>query len=170
MIYIPAGKIQLPDSSEYIHIKKSFYISDIELTAQIIDSICHDSDVSGDRRIPKNIHSQELQHLLFALYTITGKNYRIPTKDEWTYAAMGGKRTYFSGSYSADEVGWSGMSTDSIMQSALKKPNSRGIYDMSGNVAEWVLDGQELFAMGVDTSNLKTCVVCVDDTYTGVDC
>ena len=42
------------------------------------------------------------------------------------------------------------------------------VLDMSGNVAEWVLDDQELFAMGgsITTKPSETCVVCMDDTYT----
>ena len=71
----------------------------------------------------------------------SGKNYRLPSEAEWEYAAKGGSmgdRCYYSGSSSMDMAGWwvgnSGSMTHPV---ASKIPNGFGIYDMSGNVAEW---------------------------------
>ncbi len=67
--------------------------------------------------------------------------FRLPTVDEWQYAARGGQNYRYSGSDNLDEVGWygdnRGMGTHPVAQ---KKPNGYGLYDMSGNVFEWCWD------------------------------
>ena len=67
--------------------------------------------------------------------------YRLPTVEEWQYAAKGGQEFNYSGSYNSDEVGWyydnSGSKTHPVAQ---KTPNGYGLYDMSGNVGEWCWD------------------------------
>lgn len=67
--------------------------------------------------------------------------YRLPTLEEWQYAAKGGQGYNYSGSDKLDEVGWyDGNSGDKTHPVAQKKPNGYGLYDMSGNVLEWCWD------------------------------
>lgn len=71
-----------------------------------------------------------------------GKNYRLPTEAEWEYACRsGGKNQKYCGGNSADAVGWystnSGNKTHPV---GGKTKNDLGLYDMSGNVCEWVQD------------------------------
>lgn len=71
----------------------------------------------------------------------TANGYRLPTVEEWQYAAEGGQEFKYSGSDNIDDVAWcynnSGSKTHTVAQ---KLPNGYGLYDMSGNVWEWCWD------------------------------
>lgn len=103
----------------------------------------------GDDKPMYYVNWQDAVDFCRKLSAITGLSYRLPTESEWELAARGGSSPSgkYSGSDELDEVGWYVDNADmdrfnkgnpECHPVAGKAPNSLGIYDMSGNICEWV--------------------------------
>jgi formylglycine-generating enzyme required for sulfatase activity len=125
-----------------------FYIGKYEVTQEqwvlVMGGNNNPSYFKGGKLPVERVSWYDVQEFILRLNTLTGKKYRLPTEAEWEYAACGGQNSKgykYSGSHNVGNVAWyDGNSDDKTHSVGTKLPNELGIYDMSGNVYEWVSD------------------------------
>ena len=124
-----------------------FEIGRYEVTQALWEAVMGDnlSKFEGCGQCPVEMVSwNDVQMFLLELNDMTGEQYRLPTEAEWEYAARGGqegKGHQYAGSRIVGKVGWYRQNSGGKTHPAgEKRPNEVGLYDMSGNVSEWVQD------------------------------
>lgn len=104
------------------------------------------SESKGSSRPVENVSWLDTQDFIQKLNFMTGETYRLPSEAEWEYAARSGTTTRYSwgndvGRNKANCAGcgsrWDGKETAPVGSFS---PNQFGLYDMHGNVFEWVQD------------------------------
>lgn len=122
---------------------QSFYISQYEITQrEWVRVMGYNNSMFVSPKNPvENITWYEAQEFVAKLSQLTGDNYRLPTEEEWEWAARGGKlsKNYtYSGSDNLHDVAKADMlSPRKPSRVGQFLPNELGIYDMTGNVHEW---------------------------------
>ncbi len=128
----------------------TYHIGQTEVTQALWEAVMgsNPSQYEGNPNRPvENVSWEDCQTFLSQLNQLTGVSFRLPTEAEWEYAARGGNKSHdyrYAGSDNIDEVCWymsnlpsQSYGTQPVSQ---KMPNELGLYDMSGNVYEWVID------------------------------
>jgi formylglycine-generating enzyme required for sulfatase activity len=98
----------------------------------------------GDDCPVEQVSWNDAQDFLRRLNQKTGKQYRLPSEAEWEYAARAGSNTKWGFGDNENQLGnyawYSANSQRKTQRVAQKIPNAFGLYDMHGNVWEWVDD------------------------------
>ena len=108
------------------------------------DFIKYNSGGDGDSAAVTYVSWDDAQDFIRWLNQKEGGNaYRLPTEAEWEYAARAGTTTRYSWGDNAGQAGdyaWYDGNAKRVHAVGTKKPNPWGLYDMHGNVWEWVQD------------------------------
>jgi len=158
MVFVKGGCFEMGDSFRQggdderpVHevCLDDFYIGKFEITQEQWQAVMGSNpatfkDCGGACPI-ENVSWDDVKGFIEKLNDKTGKRYRLPTEAEWEYAARsGGMGAKWSGTNDVNELAEYAWYADNAAKKThpvgQKKPNSLGIYDMSGNISEWILD------------------------------
>ena len=149
-----------------------YYIGETEVTQALWQAVMgtNPSEFSGNPQRPvENVSWNKCQEFITNLNNLTGENFRLPTDAEWLYAAKGGNKSKgytYSGSNNVADVAWYVGNCYQTQNVKTKSPNELGIYDMSGNVAEWTSDIVTInFNFDKEYHHFRGGAYCLDNEY-----
>lgn len=167
MVKVNAGTFQMGsninDNEKPIHevnIKNDFYMGKYEVTFAEYDKFCEDTNRKkpadeGFRIASKpviNISWNDANEYAKWLSQKTGQNYKLPSESQWEYATKAGTNTKYSFGDDENQLAqydWYEKNSYDKGENhpdygthnvGSKKPNPWGLYDVHGNVWEWVDD------------------------------
>lgn len=154
-VLIPAAEFKMGsedgfNNEEPVHevtIGKAFYLGKYEVTqkqwVEVMGS--NPSKFKGDGLPVEQVSWNDVQEFIKKLNEKEGSNkYRLPSEAEWEYACRAGTTTHYSFGDSESKLGeyawYQDNSGSKIHPVGQKKQNQWGLYDMHGNVYEWMQD------------------------------
>jgi iron(II)-dependent oxidoreductase len=158
MVRIPSGVFVMGDETEGDHHPphkvsiRSYFLDKYEVTNAQYLAFCR----ATERKLPEFWGSEKYRcgpewpdHPVVGVCWRDAEAYaewagkRLPTEAEWEYAARGGlvgKRYPHGDEIDSTTVNYARAGTGGTLPVGSYPPNGFGLYDMSGNVVEWVAD------------------------------
>jgi formylglycine-generating enzyme required for sulfatase activity len=162
MVVIPAGTFTMGSPADeegrfdnegpqhLVTIAKPFAVSKFEVTFAEWDACAAvggcafvpDSQFGRGTRPIINVSWDDAQQYVAWFSRMTGKPYRLLSEAEWEYVARARTTTPYSfGDEALDQYAWYNANSDNQTHPVgEKRPNPFGLYDIYGNVSEWVQD------------------------------
>jgi formylglycine-generating enzyme required for sulfatase activity len=129
-----------------VTISRPFYMGKYEVTQAQYQQVMGDNP-SRDKGDTLPVHNLEVKDALAFCQKLsqkTGRKVQLPTESEWEYACRAGTTTlYHSGDTieDLDKVAWFGANSGRALHPVGQKlPNAWGLFDMHGNIREFVRD------------------------------
>lgn len=152
---------------------KPFFLAETEVTVEQYRAFC----TATGRMMPAapawgwidthpvvNVSWEDANEYCKWLSNKTKENYRLPTEEEWEFAARGGtisQNTRYAGSEDADAIGWYvGNSEGSTRPVGSRQPNELLLHDMSGNIWEWCSTWYTAYPGGTISKESNTYRCC----------
>ena len=151
---IPAGAFQMGSDDGFenerpvhdVNLTRAFYIQKTEVTQHQWETVMGSNPSTFEKCGPtcpvETVSWNDVQLFIQTLNLADpGKGYRLPTEAEWEYAARASTTGDYGGSGVLDEMGWHLWNSVGLPHIVAQKlPNDWGLFDMHGNVWEWVQD------------------------------
>lgn len=133
----PVHKVHLED----------YYIGQTEVTNALWNAVMGTSFSSPNKPVTRSYDN--CIKFIIKLNSLSGLVFRLPTEEEWEFAARGGNNSKdykYSGSNYVEDVAWFQYNSgEQLHDVATRQPNELGIFDMSGNVSEFCSDTWYLY-------------------------
>ena len=161
MVVIPGGSFDMgsndgEEDEKPVHrvtFSRAFAMGKTEVTESQWRAVMGDNPGDcGDNCPVEEVSWDDAQEFIHRLNQKTGQQYRLSSEAEWEYACRAGEQQEYCGSESVDSVAWTESNSGKTAHPVGgKQANALGLYDMSGNVWEWVEDSSHDSYKGAPT-------------------
>lgn len=129
-----------------------FAISRIEIKVSDYNEFCESTGcdkVPGPGTIPvTNISLKQAQAYARWLSDQTGRQYRLPTPEEWLYAAKTDVDEPLDDNINCTVDSRGVRLGEKLLSTLSGRPNHWGLYNFVGNAREWAVNGDKVYALG----------------------